>query len=159
MMCTMNASESVRPDRTLLIILSAIGVLVIVALAVVFSRGEPKLLDESTPAGVVQRYSAAVIAGDESAAVEYLTPEAQEACDRFENASTDNVRVTLVSTTEREDSADVKVSLVTSYEGGGPFDSSEYETEEVFDLVKSDGKWLIDRTPWPLTVCTNTAVK
>lgn len=153
----MNASS--RPDRTLLVILSVIGVLVIVALAVVFSRGEPELLDESTPAGVVQRYSSAVIEGDESAALEYLTDEAQRDCEKFENASTDNVRVTLVSTTEREDSADVKVSIVTSYEGGGPFDSSEYETEEVFDLVKADGGWLIDRTPWPLTVCTNTAVK
>ena len=54
MMCSMNAAPA-RPDRTLIVILSVIGVLVIVALAVVFSRGEPKLLDESTPAGVVQR--------------------------------------------------------------------------------------------------------
>lgn len=156
-MCSMNASA--RPDRTLLIILSVIGVLIIVSLSVVFSRGAPRLLDASTPAGVVQRYSAAVIAGDEAAALQYVTAEAQDGCDKFENPSTDNVRVTLVSTTEREDSADVKVSIVTSFQGGGPFDSAGYETQEVFDLVKSDGRWLINRTPWPLTVCTNTAVK
>lgn len=55
----MNASAS-KPDRTLIVIASGIAFLVIVALANVFSRGEPRDLDEATPAGVVQRYSTAV---------------------------------------------------------------------------------------------------
>ena len=50
------------PDRTLLAIMAAIAVIVIIALAVVFTRGEPAPLAESTPAGVTQRYAAAVIA-------------------------------------------------------------------------------------------------
>lgn len=45
----MNASAS-KPDRTLIVIVSGIALLVIVALAIVFSREEP----------VVQRYSTAV---------------------------------------------------------------------------------------------------
>lgn len=155
----MNAAAP-QPDRTLIVILSVIGVLVVVALVAVFSRGEPKVLDASTPAGVVQRYAAAVIAGDEATAVTYLAPDLRARCEKFTNTSVDNVRITLVSTTERTESADVKVSLATSSDQGGPFGtSSEYATEEVFDLVKVDGKWFISTTPWSLTVCSDTAVK
>lgn len=158
MMCTMNAAPA-RPDRTLIVILSVIAVLVIVALAVVFTRGEPKLLDESTPAGVVQRYSAAVISGDEDAAVEYLAPALRVGCDTYVPTYVENVRVTLGSTTERADSADVNVFIVTTYQDGGPFGPSESEVAENFNLDKVDGKWLISTTPWPLTICMNATVK
>ncbi|MEO5321336.1 hypothetical protein PV761_22475 [Arthrobacter sp. CC3] len=153
----MNAAAG-RPHRILVVILAIIGVLAVAALAVVFSRGEPALLDESTPQGVVQRYSAAVIDGDEAAAQAYVTETARTQCVDFERSSTENLRVTLVSTTERATSADVRVLMVVS-NGSGPFGNSEYETEDVFDLVKTDGKWLIDSAPWQLRVCTNRGVK
>ena len=133
--------------------------IVVVALIVVFTRGEPAPVDEATPAGVVQRYSAAVIAGDETAAAAYLTDAAKNRCSTtMERMSGDNLRVTLVSTTERPASADVKV-LITVSEGGGPFGSAEYQIEDDFDLVKTGDTWLIDRAPWQLTVCQNAAVK
>jgi hypothetical protein len=141
------------PDRTLIVILGVIAALVIVALVVVFTRGEPEQLDESTPEGVVQRYSAAVIEGDESAAIEYLTPELGDPCERIETPPVDGMRVTLVSTTERDESADVKVLIGITYEDG-PFGSSEYEEEGAFDLVLAEGSWLIESAPWPLTICT-----
>ena len=141
-----------KPDRTLIVILGVIGALVIVALIVVFTSGEPELLDESTPEGVVQRYSAAVIEGDEAAAIEYLVPERGDSCERIETGPVDGMRVTLVSTTERDDSADVEVLMVTSYDGG-LFGSSEYEEEAVFDLVAADGGWLIEAAPWQLSIC------
>ena len=152
-------TEPHRPDRTLYAILAAIAVIVVVALIVVFTRGEPAPVDEATPAGVVQRYSAAVIAGDEAAAAAYLTDAAKDRCSAtMERMPGDNLRVTLVSTTERPASADVKV-LITVSEGGGPFGSAEYQIEDDFDLVKTGDKWLIDRAPWQLSVCQNTAVK
>jgi len=147
-----------RPDRTLIVILAVIAALAIVALIVVFTRGEPEVLDESTPEGVVQRYSAAVIEGDEAAAIEYLVPELGDPCERIGTGPVDGMRVTLVSTTERDDSADVDVLIVTSYEGG-LFGSSEYEEPGVFDLVKDDGEWLIESTPWQLTICSPEMVK
>ena len=148
-----------RPDRTLLAILAAIAVLVIVALIVVFTRGEPAPLDEATPSGVVQRYSAAVIAGDEAAATAYLSDSAKSGCIKeVPRMGTDNLRVTLVSTTERAATADVRV-LITVSEGGGPFGSSEYQMEDAFDLVKAGDKWLIERAPWQLTVCQPAVVK
>ena len=157
MMWDMEASAA-KPDRTLMVVLGVIAALVIVALIVVFTRGEPELLDESTPEGVVQRYSAAVIDGDEDAAIEYLVPELGDPCERIETGPVDSMRVTLVSTTEREESADVNVLIATSYEGG-LFGSSEYEEEGVFDLVRDDGGWLIESAPWPLTICDPGLVK
>lgn len=157
MIWSMQASAT-KPDRTLIVILAVIGALVIVALIVVFTRGDAVPLDESTPEGVVQRYSAAVIEGDEDAAIAYLVPELGDPCERVGLASGDGVRVTHVSTTERDDTADVRVLIVTSYEGG-LFGSSEYEEEVVFDLVKEDGRWLIESTPWQLAVCTGMAIR
>ncbi|SEN85103.1 hypothetical protein E3O25_08810 [Cryobacterium sp. TMT1-3] len=141
-------------DRTLILILSIIGVLVLVSLVVVFTRGAPETLDPTTPEGVVQAYSAAVIDGDEAAVAAFLTEDAAVGCSQGERGPTDNLRVVLVSTTVRPDSADVIVSLVTSYDDG-PFGASEYEFESNFDLVRVDGDWLIAQAPWELTICPN----
>lgn len=151
-------STAAKPDRTLIVILGVIGALVIVALIVVFTAGEPEPLDESTPEGVVQRYSTAVIEGDEDAALEYLVPELGDPCERTGIGPVDDVRVTLVSTTERDDTADVNVLIVTSYDGG-VFGSSEYEEEAVFDLVAADGGWLIESAPWSLAICAPKVVQ
>ncbi|HSO70877.1 MAG TPA: hypothetical protein VLQ67_14735 [Arachnia sp.] len=148
------STASGKPDRTLIALLSVIGALVVIALIVVFTGGEPEQLDADTPEGVVQAYTAAVIDGDEQAAAEYLTEDAFPDCKGFEPGPTDNMRVTLVSTTERAESADVKVSIVTSY-GSGPFGADEYETQGVFDLVAVDGTWLIDDAPYELSICPN----
>lgn len=148
------STASGKPDRTLVVLLSVIGALVVIALVVVFTGGEPEQLDADTPEGVVQAYSAAVIDGDEQAAGEFLTEGAFKDCEDFDRGPTDNLRVTLISTTERAESADVKVSIVTSY-GSGPFGADEYETEGVFDLVADNGAWLIDDAPYELAICPN----
>jgi hypothetical protein len=142
-----------KPDRILLAILSAIALLVVVALAVVFTRGGPEVLDASTPQGVVQRYSTAVIDGDTATANSYLTEAAKSVCRGYYDSGPRPVRVVLISTTERDDSAQVRVSLVSSG-GGGPFGPSEYEMEDRFALVKSGGRWLIEQAPYQLVSCT-----
>ncbi|TFD01886.1 hypothetical protein E3T28_06375 [Cryobacterium sinapicolor] len=147
-------TASGKPDRTLIVLLSVIGALVVIALIVVFTGGEPARLDADTPEGVVQAYSAAVIDGDEQAAGGYLAEGAFEGCEDFDRGPTDNMRITLVSTTERAESADVKVAIVTSY-GSGPFGADEYETQGVFDLVLVDDTWLIDDAPYELSICPN----
>lgn len=146
-----------RPDRTLLVILGVVAALVIIALIVVLTRGEPESLDETTPEGVVQRYSAAVIDGDEEAAKAYLVPELADDCVRIETSPGASMRVTLIDTEEREESADVRVRIVTTY-GGGMLGSDEYEEEGVFDLVRDGDGWLVERAPWPLTICDPTEV-
>jgi hypothetical protein len=146
--------EQGKPERTLIVILSVIAVLVVVALVVVFTRGEPKALDPTTPEGVVQLYSKAVIDGDELTAAKYLSKDTLDTCEKVDQGTTDGVRMTLVSTTVRADSADVKVTIAISSDNG-PFGASEFETDGVFDMVKQDGDWLIDSAPWPLMVCPN----
>ena len=47
-----------KPDRLLLVLLGVVGLLVVVALAVVFSRGEPEPLDEASPATSVDASTA-----------------------------------------------------------------------------------------------------
>lgn len=147
-----------KPDRILTLIVSAIAGLVILALAVVFSRGEPQALDESTPAGVVQRYSTAVLEGDTATADSYLTEEARSLCHGSPGGGPLPTRVVLISTTERDNSALVRVSVVSSG-SGNPFGPSEYEMEDRFSLVKTGGKWMINQAPYPLLSCTGPTVK
>ncbi len=140
-----------RRDRTLPVLLAVLGLLVVTALAVVFLRPDPELRGAGTPEGVVQRYSAAVIDGDERSAAGFLH-EAPEPCGEWESGVDEDLRVSLVSTDTRGGAAEVKVSVV-SFDPGGPFGSSEYETEETFELKKTGGTWLIDTAPWRLRVC------
>ncbi|NUP60229.1 MAG: hypothetical protein HOQ04_11005 [Pseudarthrobacter sp.] len=147
-----------RPDRILLAIVGVVVVLVVVALAVVFSRGGPAALDEASPAGVVQRYSAAVIDGDTATADSYLSNAARATCRGSYPGAPRPARVVLISTTERTDTATVRVSLVRT-SPGGPFGSSEYESEDAFSLLKVKGKWMIDQAPYPLMSCAGIPVK
>lgn len=152
-------APAAKTDRTLIVILSVIAALVVVALVVVFTRGTPEPIAESAPEGVVQRYSSAVIEGDEAAAMAYLVSGLADDCERVDASQAQDMRVTLLETTQRDDTADVRVLIVTSFEGGllGP---SEYEEEGVFDLVAAaGGGWLIESAPWPLTICSPVTVK
>ena len=153
----MNAAAR-KPDRILLVIVAAIVSLVVVALAVVFTRGGPQVLDESTPAGVVQRYSTAVIDGDTSTANSYLTEQARSSCRGYFESGPLPARIVLISTSERDNSAVVRVSVVISSGPGGPFGPSEYEMEDRFSLVKDNGKWLVDQAPYQLLSCKGTTV-
>lgn len=147
-----------KPDRILIVLLATVGVLVAVALAVVFMRGEPEPLDEASPAGVVQRYSAAVIDGDTVTAGSYLTAAAQTQCvGKFDGMPPPD-RVVLVSTRERAESATVTVSIVQSSDGG-PFGPSEYQSEDAFSLVKVDGRWKVDAAPFPLLSCAGVPAR
>lgn len=147
--------QSPKPDRTLLVILSIIAALVVIALAVVFLRGTPGVLDRATPEGIVQAYSTAVIDGDRAAAKEFLAKDLRDNCETVEPGLAGGMRVTLVSSTVRSDSATVRVSVVTNY-GNGPFGSSESESDSTFDLVNEGGSWAIANAPWQLTLCYNT---
>jgi hypothetical protein len=144
--------SSAKPDRTLIVILSVIGGIVVLALVAVFLRPPAAPLDPASPAGVVQAYSAAVIDGDTLAARQYLVQGLREDCAPADPTPSQRVQVTLVSTEERDEEAVVRVSLLVSY-GSGPFGSGDYEDSDSFQLVKEDGTWVIRTAPYALTVC------
>ncbi|MCR2811365.1 MULTISPECIES: hypothetical protein [unclassified Microbacterium] len=144
--------DHVRRSRAALIaLISGVVLVVVVALIAVFARGGPALLDPATPEGVVQRYSQAVVDGDVSEALSYLAPDVADSCERIP-LGTEDRRLTLLESSEREDTARVRVLVVTVY-GSGPLGAGEYESEEVFELVRLDGDWAIDMAPWQLAVC------
>lgn len=145
-------APSAKPDRALIGILALIAVLVVVAVVVVFTRGTPQPLEAGTPERTVQDYATAVIEGDHETALELLAPTWKEDCVPGDyGATTTDVRITLVGTRLHERTATVTVVVAT---GGntGPFGSG-YEYEDVFQLERSGGDWLIASAPWELAVC------
>lgn len=145
-------SDTVRRSRIALIaLISAIIVVVVIALIAVFARGSVAPLDPATPEGVVQRYSQAVVDGDTQTALTHVVPEVADACVR-RSVSDEDTRITVLESTERDDTAHVRVLIVTVY-GTGPLGADEYEAESAFDLVKVDGEWLVEVSPWRLAVC------
>ncbi len=149
-------TDARHTDRTLVVIISIVAAIAILALVVVFTRGTPPPLDPSTPEGVVQVYAQAVIAGDTPGAIELLTQDVREHCDRADRGPTTDLRLTLTSTAVTGDSAVVRV-LMAGDSGGGLFlfGTSSYESEDSFSLLREDGVWKIDTAPWALAVCYN----
>ncbi|WP_194408657.1 DUF4878 domain-containing protein [Microbacterium cremeum] len=145
-------SEDAGPSRVFLwALLAVMGLVVVVALIVVFARGGTTQFDPETPEGVVQRYAQAVSDGDVRTALTYLAPEIADSCERV-HPGTEDHRMTLVDTTERDGTARVEVIVATIY-GSGPLGADEYQSEEAFDLVREDGSWFIETAPWQFTVC------
>ncbi|BDZ63112.1 hypothetical protein [Agromyces mangrovi Wang et al. 2018] len=144
-----------RSDRALIGIGIAVAVVVVAAIVAVLVRPAAEPLDPTTPEGVIQGYSEAVLDGDTRAALDFLVPEIADDCQRVENYGFGDadVRVVLVSSTEDGSTADVRVSIVTTY-GGGLFGPDEYRTDGRFDLQRVDGEWRIESAPWELAVCT-----
>lgn len=140
-----------RSRFTLIALVGGVVLVVLIALIAVFARGGAAPLDPATPEGVVQRYSQAVVDGDAQTALTYVVPEVADACvSRW--VSEEDTRITVLETTERADTAHVRVLIVTVY-GPGPLGADEYEAESSFDLVKVGGDWLVEVAPWRLAVC------
>ena len=60
------SEDARRPRWALVALLAGVGLVVVIALVAVFARGGPTQYDADTPEGVVQRYSQAVVDGDEA---------------------------------------------------------------------------------------------
>lgn len=146
--------EDGRRSKTLLIaLLVGVGVVIVIAIIAVLTRGTPEQLPADTPQGVVQRYAQAVTDGDFATARRYLVSATADACDRVDPGTQDR-RVTLVGTKETGDTARVDV-VITTVTGSGPLGADEYENDGTFTLVRDGGDWLVDTAPWEFVVCAN----
>jgi hypothetical protein len=145
-------SDPARRSRiTLIALVTGVVLVVVIALIAVFTRGDAAQLDAGSPEGVVQRYSQAIVDGDTQTALTYVVREVADECvSRY--VSEEDIRITVLETTERDETAHVRVLIVTVY-GTGPFGADEYEAESSFDLVKVGGDWLVELAPWRLAVC------
>jgi hypothetical protein len=149
----------VKPSsRWLIIFGAAIGALVIVAIALVFTMARPggeSLLPEDTPEGTVQRYLLALEAGDYKAAYSYLSfpSDKQISYDvwkgraiRYEEKH--GVKVTLEKSTVTGDEATVYV-VVDVFRADEPFQNPPFEnpvyTSHITFSLKQEG------TSWKIT--------
>lgn len=149
--------SAVRPDRTLIAILSVIVVIVVIAVVVVFTRGGPVDIDPATPEGVVQTYSTAVISGDRAAAMELLASDVRDNCDRADPYMVQDIRMTVVSTNINGDAAVVRVTV--SHSGsGGMLGGGGYDSDQAFSLTNGGDGWRITSTPWEFMLCFNQGI-
>jgi hypothetical protein len=140
-----------KPDHTLLAILIVVALLLVIAVVVVLVRTSARAtLDAASPEGVVQRYSQAVLDGDDATAAKYFKGSPDD-CGYYDSQS-DNLRLTFKSTHISGDTATVRVTVSQNY-GGGPFSNYEYSTDERFTLVKSSGTWVIIEAPYEIILC------
>ena len=147
--------EAGRPDRTLIAIFSIIAAIVVIALVVVFTRGGPPDVDPTTPEGVVQSYSRAMVDSDFESARGLLASELLGDCDRADPNTIQGLRMTVISSTINDDKAVVRVSMER---GSGEFGGSGYTSEEAFTMVREGGMWKVVSTPWELTLCYNQGI-
>jgi hypothetical protein len=148
----------------LLIFGVAIGVLVIVAIVLVFTlagRGSTSLLPEDTPKGIVQRFFLALEAEDYQKAYSYTSfpsdrPKYEEwrdsAISSREERGSESMRVTLgeAVVNGNEATVDVVVDVVSP---GVPFENPVRTNHTTFSLKKEETSWKITSPTYVWWLC------
>ena len=146
--------KEMKQDRFLLVILAAIGVLIIVAIALFFIRQNSQTYGlENTPEGVLRNYVLAINLEDYAKAYGYLSDsETKPDFERFErNLSSrrsiiDRTALKIISVNPTENEAEINV--IISREGEDLFDP-RFSMQHTIVLVNKDGFWKLTRIPYP----------
>ena len=142
-----------KQDRFLIGILVGIAVLVIVALAVFFSRrGTQTYISEETPEGVVHNYVLAVLNKDYKKAYGYLADlQNKPTYDQFREAflkgavNPSNSALDIGKSEINGDTASVEVAMI--YSPSDPF-STGYRDVQRAILVKQSSGWKLTSMPY-----------
>jgi hypothetical protein len=142
-----------KQDRFLIGILIGIAVLMIVALAVFFSRKDNlNYVADDTPEGVVQNYVVALHKRDFEKAYGYLAdlenkPTLEQFHQSFLNHSIDpaNAGLEVGKSEISGDSASVSLGII--FNSRDPF-SEGYRNTEYAQLVRQNGAWKIKQMPY-----------
>jgi hypothetical protein len=141
-----------KQDRFLTGILIGIAVLVVLALAVFFTRSDTQTyISEDTPEGVVHNYVVAVLNKDYERAYSYLADlQHKPTYEQFQDAflkgivNADNAAVDIGTSEINGDTATVEVALI--YNPSDPF-STGYRDVQRAILVRQGGHWKISSMP------------
>jgi len=141
-----------KQDRFLTGILVGIGVLVVLALAVFFTRKDSQTyVSEDTPEGVVHNYVVAVLNKDYEKAYGYLAeleykPKYEDFRRAFLNGEVNpqNQAVDIGVSEIVGDTATVEIALI--YTSNDPF-STGYRNPQIADLVRQNGAWKLTLMP------------
>ncbi|MEW6033275.1 MAG: hypothetical protein AB1603_00275 [Chloroflexota bacterium] len=150
-----------QSNRLLLIFGAVVGVLAIVAIALVLTRGQDEvaLLSEDDPAGVVQRYLRAIQDDDYEGAVKYLSasawadwylggpvpgPPGPELVARLRGSIRSDVswRAVLDATRLSVERAEVDITAYV-FRPGAPFSNPVRTHRETFVLQRENDAWRI----------------
>jgi hypothetical protein len=142
-----------KQDRFLMGILVGIAVLVVIALAVFFSRrGTQTYISEETPEGVVHNYVLAVLNKDYKKAYAYLADlENKPTYDQFRDAfltgvvNPNNSALDIGKSEINGDTASVEVAMI--YSPSDPF-STGYRDVQRAILVKQSSGWKLTSMPY-----------
>ncbi|MFN8411041.1 MAG: hypothetical protein U0Z26_01500 [Anaerolineales bacterium] len=142
-----------KQDKFLTGILIGIGVLILLALGLFFTRQDKReYISEDNPEGVVHNYALAVLNKDYKKAYSYLAdleykPTYEEFRQSFFNGtiSQNNTSVDIGTTEINGDEAIVNLSLLFS--SGDPF-SGGYENPDKALLIKQSGNWKLNSMPY-----------
>jgi hypothetical protein len=141
-----------KQDRFLTGILIGIGLLIVVALAVFFTRKDTQTyVSDDTPEGVVHNYVVAVLNKEYEKAYGYLADlENKPTYDEFHNSfltgmiNPGSSGVDIGQSDITGDDATVEVTLV--YNPSDPFSTGYRDTQRAI-LVKQNGAWKISSMP------------
>jgi len=142
-----------KQDRFLLGILVGIGVLVVIALTLFFTRQDKQeYVAEDTPEGVVHNYALAVFREDYEKAYSYLAdsenkPTYNEFRQAFFNryVNPENAGLELGETEIIGEEAYVTIYLI--YSPSDPF-STSYRNTEIAHLERQNGEWKLLQMPY-----------
>jgi hypothetical protein len=145
--------DNMKQDRFLIGILIGIVVLVVLSLALFFTRKDSEsYIADDTPEGVVHNYVVAVHKGDYEKAYSYLSASpSKPTYEIFRKAfitnmvSPDNVGLEIGSADIRNDNA--TVTLSTIYNPSDPF-SGGSRNSDVALLIKQGGQWKLEQMPY-----------
>ena len=141
-----------KQDRFLFGILIGIGVLVVVALAVFFTRSDTQTyISEDAPEGVTHNYVVAILNKDYEKAYTYLAElDNKPAYEQFRDAfikgvvNPDNAAVDIGGSEVTGDTASVEIAIV--YNPTDPF-STGYRDVQHAILVMQNGAWKLSSMP------------
>ena len=147
-----------KQDKFLIGIVAGILLLVVVSIVVVLTRapGNEEYRAEDTPEGVVHNYFLAIQRKEFAKAHGYLSddlankPSLEQFIQEAGNyGSSQEASLKIGDVTQTDGVTQVAVT-VTSYSGGGPFDSNRYSSDDVA-LLRQDaaGQWRITQFPYP----------
>ncbi len=153
----MRKTNSLARDRFLLGILIGIGVLVVAALILFFTRqGQITYGDDSTPAGALQNYFLAIQKRDYTRAYTYLADRPGKlGLDDFRRPFFSNqageitgtaVEIGETTLDQQKQMATVQVTILRA--GQGLFDTGSRQ-QDAASLVRQNGDWKVLSAPYP----------
>lgn len=146
-----------KNDKFLIGIIAGIVLLVVVAIILVLSRGQNEAyVADDSPAGVVRNYFLAIQKKDYERAYGYLADDLKSKpdLDKFirdmSNQGLNSEASLQIGETRPDDERSQVDVSITTYSGGGIFDSGSYTSQETVHLRRNaQGGWKLISFPYP----------